>query len=212
MQSITGFWSVEHFSLSFLCWCWHSCSVKFTGHWEERISSAASLPDLGDEAMKICWYKYHWYYSEDIRWICQDENPEENIENWRPNTGKKKRLRFWFNAEMSAQLHSCKWKLRGIENPCYLWAVIQKLKVDEKMCQYCAMCILDGKLICRQSDHGEESGTRECLVKPAGHPPFSAPTQAPTEIFYTSHFHPHGQIWAESWQSFRPFSGRKLHF
>ena len=104
MQSITGFWSVEHSSLSFLCWCWHSCSVKFTGHWEERISSAASLPDLGDEAMKICWYKYHWYYSEDIRWICQDENPEENIENWRPNTGKKKRLRFWFNAEMSAQL------------------------------------------------------------------------------------------------------------
>ena len=30
---------------------------------------------------------------------------------------------------------------------------------------------------------------------------------APTEIFYTSHIHPRGQLWAESLQSLRPFSG-----
>ena len=30
---------------------------------------------------------------------------------------------------------------------------------------------------------------------------------ARTEIFYTILIHPRGQLWAESWQSFRPFSG-----
>ena len=59
-----------------------------------------------------------------------------------------------------------------------------------KMCQYCAMCILDGKLNCRQSDHGEESGTGECLrlVKPAAHPPISAPTQGLSGYFQAFQF------------------------
>ena len=56
------------------------------------------------------------------------------------------------------------------------------------MCQFCAMCIIDGKLICRQSDHGEESGTRECLVKPAAHPPISASTQELSGYFQAFQF------------------------
>ena len=40
------------FSLSFICWSWHRGNVKYTRHLKEQISSAASLADIGDEAMK----------------------------------------------------------------------------------------------------------------------------------------------------------------
>jgi len=36
-----------------ICWSWHRGNVKYTRHFKEQISSAASLADIGDdEAMK----------------------------------------------------------------------------------------------------------------------------------------------------------------